>query len=283
MAKSGEVNNLWRVFKHFAESSVPPVKTILSHYTSLDGFRCIIESDQLWASNVRFLNDRKEMEYGIEQSVKFLNSVEDNASGDYERTLISKAKSNISKSIPDIYACCFSEEKDSLSQWRGYTGQTQGIALDFDYSQLAAHFMGDDAVLSKVSYGADETAEILKRQLKNVVTPLGSPQPTIPLMLETLILELIPRFKHQSFKNEAEWRLVVSQPDNANIVFRTRDNVLVPYVKLGGNGRTLPIKAVRIGPGKDMEITRRSVDLFLKSKKDYENVSVEVSTVPFRS
>jgi len=223
------------------------------------------------------------MEYGIEQSVKFLNSVENNASGDYERNLISKAKSNISKSIPDVYACCFSEEKDSLSQWRGYTGQTQGIAIDFDILRLVAHFVGADAVLSKVSYGADETADILRQQLRDVITPLGSPQPAIPLMLENLILELIPRFKHHSFKNEAEWRLVVSQPDTANIIFRTKDNVLVPYVKLGEHMKTLPIKSIRIGPGKDTEITRRSVDLFLKSKTGYENVSVEVSTVPFRS
>jgi hypothetical protein len=37
----------------------------LTHYTDLRGMMGIIESKQIWASNVSFLNDRRELLHGL--------------------------------------------------------------------------------------------------------------------------------------------------------------------------------------------------------------------------
>ena len=39
---------------------------LISHYTSLEGFRGIIESKKIWATNVMFLNDNKEYFHAFE-------------------------------------------------------------------------------------------------------------------------------------------------------------------------------------------------------------------------
>jgi hypothetical protein len=38
---------------------------ILYHYTAADGLLGMLQSHQIWATNVRFINDRSELDYGI--------------------------------------------------------------------------------------------------------------------------------------------------------------------------------------------------------------------------
>lgn len=95
-----------------------------------------------------------------------------------------------------------------------------------------------------------------------------------------VLSELIPRFKHKGFEGELEWRLVVQHETLRNTVnFRPNRNVLVPYIKLGSS--PLPLKYVRIGPGPDIDLTERSISVFLNAK-GYE-VPVRRSRVPFRT
>ncbi len=100
----------------------------ITHYTTMEGFRSIIENDQLWVSNIRFLNDKREMEYGIKEAVTFLEEqARDTNNHGVKKKLFEAAKKRIqSKGIPSAYACCFCEQNDNLGQWRGYTAGGQG-------------------------------------------------------------------------------------------------------------------------------------------------------------
>ena len=92
--------------------------------------------------------------------------------------------------------------------------------------------------------------------------------------------ELIPRFKHSGFEDEREWRLVVQHEKvRSTVSFRANRNVLVPYINLGTS--PLPLKYIRVGPGANLDLTERSIAVFLKAK-GYA-VPVKRSRVPFRA
>lgn len=268
------------------------LKTI-THYTSLEGFRSIIADSQVWVSNIRFLNDKREMDYGIREAVKFLEQLEKSTgTDDARKKLFAAAKRRINAhGIPDAFACCFCEHGDSLGQWRGYSNGTQGVAIDFQAEDLRRHFLPYGIELAKVVYGQDETRRELQERLEKFIsTNEGNKDLFRDLVdqqseaLEDLIISLAPRFKHKSFEDEREWRIIVKTPLQAvTVEYRTRDNVLVPFIKLGSSNLALPIEAVRVGPGKDMDITKQSVEMFLKSTEHYEGVIVEKSNVPFRT
>lgn len=50
------------------------IPTRISHYTNLSGLMGMLESGQMWASNVSFLNDRRELQHGLEASLKAIRS-----------------------------------------------------------------------------------------------------------------------------------------------------------------------------------------------------------------
>jgi hypothetical protein len=99
----------------------------------------------------------------------------------------------------------------------------------------------------------------------------------------SLLSGLLPQFKHSGFKEEQEWRIVVQQSTVRPIVsFRAKAHVLLPYLKLKlANGGKLPIKYIRVGPGREQELTKRSIESYLASRS-YEDVEVHLSNVPYR-
>ncbi len=267
------------------------LKTI-THYTSLEGFRSIIACSQLWVSNIRFLNDKSEMDYGIKEAIKFLEKLESDGSDSTRKNLIASAKRRITtRGIPDAYACCFCEHGDSLGQWRGYSSGTQGIAIDFQAECLKNHFLPYGGELAPVAYGQDATRQALLKRFEEFISKGEGKRDLFrdfleqqSESLEDAIIHLAPRFKHKSFEDEREWRIIVKAPlPILKVEYRTRDNVLVPYLKLGSSDLPLPIERVRIGPGKDMDITKQSVEMFLQSTNRYDGVDVEKSNVPFRT
>lgn len=91
---------------------------IVFHYTSLEKFISIIESQSLYFTNLNYLNDSKEFQHGVD----IIKDVIKNYSTTESKSLILEA---INKNIQYIYKspryiACFSKNGDLLSQWRAY-------------------------------------------------------------------------------------------------------------------------------------------------------------------
>jgi hypothetical protein len=100
--------------------NVPKV-TSLAHYTNLAGLHGILESGQLWASNVAFLNDREELLHGVKCASRALSSILKDRKLEHWLDAIRKVVHQIEEGrLPNTYAVCFCEKSDLLSQWRGY-------------------------------------------------------------------------------------------------------------------------------------------------------------------
>lgn len=260
----------------------------LSHYTNLAGLIGIIESNQFWASNVAFLNDREELVHGIKCARRALNQIlEDRKLVNWQSAIQYVVKEVESGRMPNTYATCFCERSDLLSQWRSYGGNEQGVCLVFDRAGLGNLITGRRSFLAPVQYGLISGKTHLRKDLQERLLIIG--EEALTSMGENekrgkvydALSELIPRFKHKGFEGELEWRLAVQHRTlRSSVRFRANRNVVVPYITLGRE-ELLPLKRIRIGPGHDIELTQRSVVQFLDAKG--YNVPVLTSTVPFRT
>lgn len=262
----------------------------LSHYTTLAGLMGIIESGQIWASNVKFLNDSRELDHGLEasreaidiilkkrRSLKVWHEALKHASGELEQG-----------KIPNTYAACFCARADILSQWRGYGGMEQGVSITFTASDLERRMRQSKAEYCRVIYGNVTAAN---KMLASLSSELDIFEDVVGIRSEehrkeaayTAVCRLIPRFKHLGFGDEREWRFVVQHANiREDVCFRSNRNLIVPYVKLLGGGDKLPIEYITIGPGRDPDLTARSVRVFL-AKHGYDLAKVKISKVPYRT
>jgi hypothetical protein len=260
----------------------------ISHYTNLQGFIGMVEHDQVWASNVAYLNDREELLHGVKCASRALTKLlHDRRLTQWNAAIEGVVRQMEAGRMPNTYAACFCEKGDLLNQWRGYGGSEQGISLRFDRKKLASIRKGKKSFLAPVEYGlvrgkASITLGLRERLLavtENELSDLGGDKEET---VYRILSELIPRFKHIGFQNEMEWRFVVQHETlRSSVCYRAGRNVVIPYLKLGEEGTRLPLKSVTVGPGNDTDLTKKSVESFLKAK-GYE-IPVHVSKVPFRT
>ena len=114
------------------------------HYCSLDVFKKIISGGSLRLSDISKSNDSLEIEW-ITKDIKeiFLKSYSDEKTMYFMTSFpivlfeemidfcINKYFNSDNK-LYHFFVCCFSENGDLLSQWRGYADDGKGIAIGFD-------------------------------------------------------------------------------------------------------------------------------------------------------
>jgi hypothetical protein len=270
--------------------NAPGPKLRLSHYTTLAGLVGIIETGQIWASNVRYLNDSRELDHGVDASLEAIESLlsQRRALRAWKDALRKVDVSLRSGQLPNTYAACFCEKSDLLSQWRGYGGTEQGVSITFDRRELKRMMGRVKAQYCVVQYRNVTAPSKIKDMLSG---ELDIYEEIIGIKREgeregiayQAICRLIPQFKHLGFKDEGEHRFVIQHNNiTEDVCFRPNRNVLVPYLKLLGGDEQLPIESVTIGPGRDPELTARSVQVFLE-KHGYLDANVKTSKVPYRT
>jgi hypothetical protein len=111
----------------------------LWHYTSIQGFRDIVTSKTIFATDLRFLNDREEFVHAR----KIANDVlEDTPEVDSNNLPI---KEFLGRAINlafntgllqpgrlQVFVASFTAAEDDLSQWRGYSHGSSGVSLAFN-------------------------------------------------------------------------------------------------------------------------------------------------------
>jgi hypothetical protein len=114
-----------------------PIPPKLWHYTSIEGFQGIVASKSIWATDVRFLNDREEFVHSRKVADEVVaTSPELDSEGFPFREFLEKGVKLAFESKPlassQIYVASFSASPDQLGQWRGYSHGSTGVSLAFD-------------------------------------------------------------------------------------------------------------------------------------------------------
>ena len=116
-----------------------PIPQKLWHYTDFSGFCGIVKSKCIYATNIRFLNDRVEFNHAVGIAKEMLGEVTKEYKDELIRTHLPRILlgffrkgGRLSPENLNLYTASFSLNGDQLSQWRGYSKGSSGVSLGFD-------------------------------------------------------------------------------------------------------------------------------------------------------
>lgn len=254
----------------------------------------------MWLTDVHYMNDSEEMHNGITILIKYMkHRVEKfphphklfKAAADYvEGGLVGKSVYGLDKR--PIFVGSFSRAGNLLSQWRAYGSYSIEIDTDYLPQDLFECIYDDD---EKHSRASDVVLLNLILIAKDMEANSGSLTQDGYEAFSNIV-ELVATFKHASFSEEEEVRVVLGHDINPgadyglNVEFRSRGNILIPYVKA-----TLPfecIRSIHVGPMRDQELACASLRSFVekmhlkhKSAVKIQNhiIQVKRSEIPYRA
>src|SRR5258708_31064839 len=261
------------------------------HYTVQSGLFGIIKSKQLWATNILYLNDSAELSYSIELVEEQINKLLSSLSTSVEKEFLSNflqglkvARYMYIQRGADIFVCSFSAKRDDLSQWRGYSYSGNGYSIGFDFnSTLRAIIEEQGFDLAKCVYDIKEQSVIVRDFLINMLDKFRTEkagtqnsrqfEQTLLSQFHTEFLRLAPKFKHPSFHEEDEWRLV-SLPLSAGprIKFREGKSMFIPYIEINlvenaTADSLIWIPEIWIGPTPNSFLSAKSLETLLISHR----------------
>jgi Protein of unknown function (DUF2971) len=276
----------------------PKPPRMLHHYTTIHGVKGIIENSEIWATEVGYLNDRREIHYGMSMCSRMVTAAPYGLRplkyfAEFRRNI--GAQMIASFETMAFYVSCFCEVPDLLSQWRGY-GHSGGFTLNLAADKLIRP--SSDPVmlrmtnLQKVIYDPRRQQEILsnimmccmeyfKRFLTfvchekkgNIVfrsykhaASYRNLMPKFSSLCAHRIMRPLTLFKHPAFSEEKEWRLVHSRQstDLERVSFRPSKEWLIPYLSIPIN-LSESLESVTCGPPAS-SLSRHSMRTFLQAK-----------------
>lgn len=265
--------------RHLA--AIPPYLSLngnkgprLFHYTTYPGLVGIMTSKQLWATNIRYLNDIEEFKHGLDVVGRQARKLAKDGSAEQNQLLSDIAGAVEQYGRVNIFVSSFSEKSDVLSQWRGYAAGG-GVSLSFDFEHLRTISQRGALLLVKCIYDDAIKAQFANEMLLDTLTRFNGmndiSEPVTSHVVLTFLANFLPIaacFKHRAFSEEAEWR-IVSRPVSATdtrIDFRSTPKMITPYIKIelenGINSlqRTeIGIDEVMIGPTAEKDLLMDSV------------------------
>lgn len=275
----------------------------------------IINSQSIWASHAKYLNDSSEYIHAIDfakNSANIIHMEDDYLSG--FAWVLNKALRNMKDS--NIYISSFSEVPDLLSQWRGYCPKGEGICIGFKKNLLKQFCLDNQLTIEKCIYNSQEQQDkilalidktlcefpklnLTRKQYEESSIEMqcnfeidshlyfteGKGQIKANKALESLgssLQEIAPYIKNQTFREELEWRIIAKDPI-LDIHFRPAASYLIPYIILPiikVNKET--ISEIIIGPNANNERSMSSIKLLLEKYK-ISKVDIKKSQVPLNS
>lgn len=267
----------------------------LFHYTDLAAVVSILTYKKLWLTDLRYLNDRAEFNYGFEHLRDALKIA---PYGLYHNeAYVDVAKRTVSQMFEDrnswglsenpLFVCSLSESVDVLSQWRGYGS----YAIEFDEEAL----LNEVNSVVKCVYSPSRQKELALDALTNAISKITNSADPSGLDEEGYasfesLWRLAASFKDAGFTEEAEHRIIIGGVEDKKIQYRVKGNLLIPYVELDISLDC--IKAIYLGPMPNQDLAYESMKGFcskIEKKWQFETSNIEywlqvhTSKIPYRS
>jgi hypothetical protein len=249
----------------------------LWHYTDTFGAEGILREREIRATHYSFLNDRSEMTLGHEIVRDELRKLGAAQSGDVGHVihdcLLAEGLALTDVYADGVFVVSFCEDDgDGLSQWRAYGGGGAGYAIGFRDVEDGAQVVDNadaSSMLVKLTYNEQEFRALVAKEMLFQASGIVKYCTTHRDCAKELELEgllqmhlraatLAVRLKHEGFKDEREWRLLIvprRKYEKSGVpVIRHRPTLrgLVPYIPVPlSKTETIPLDGVRFGPGHD--------------------------------
>lgn len=205
-------------------------ETLLYHYTTQTGLLGIIKDRQIWATHTQYLNDRREFLHAVDlvrREIERLLNEQNTGAGEASATRTEALNGmhgalSLSPEQINVCVCSFSEDGDSLSQWRAYGGSS-GFAIGFSPEVLVAAVEKQSFFMAQCIYDPSAQRDIVRALVEEVLDEHLSKSPAKEdaemdeIFWKTggnllpYLYRYAPMLKDQSFKGEREWR-IISRP-----------------------------------------------------------------------
>lgn len=266
----------------------------LYHYTTQSGFLGIIKSKEIWATHTQYLNDQREYLHALEIVREEIEAVREVTTDSRHKALLKDMADDVNGiESMNICICSFSEDKDSLSQWRAYSAASSGFAIGFTGKLLAEVTTIEKFYLAPCIYDRSKQRELIRALVEEVLEQNidGTPwddKHHFPKggSLCAYLHRYAPILKDPSFKEEREWRIISTPLANSfeRFGFRAGSSMLIPYYRFPLSDKKVPfaVHEIVVGPTPHPGQALRSTSSFLVSQK-LRDVPVINSAVPYRS
>ncbi|MCU4163929.1 DUF2971 domain-containing protein [Carboxylicivirga caseinilyticus] len=265
---------------------------ILYHYTSVDTFLKIFKEGTknicLRATHAAYFNDPYEGKYTVELlEESFRKYEEDNNIKERKQGMNQLVINFIHSALGEPYLLSFSEHPDSLTMWRAYGDNGNGIAIGFDKYVIGSNPEEKPNVnLIDCLYDESKIKAILQTHWDKVYNNYkinegktsyhGSP-------IFPIYNKFYFGFKRKEYAIEAEWRLCQNVHSTQTKKHRVSNGLIIPYVE-----HIFPqeaIKKIVLGPCLDPEKSKKSVADFAKYKGLHlnEETDIIISKVSYRN
>lgn len=186
---------------------------MLYHYTDFSAFDGIIRCGELRLNNILNMNDTSEMKLFMNGICK---AVLEKLKTDRDTDKLRNAQNFFVTEMEhefhySAYAACFSRYRDDAAQWERYGYLGQGVCIAF-HEALMKKMVGGVVSLQEVFYQADMREHHLVDEFYHIFKK-EEQTPENLSRLQALMSDAwveSAAFKHPSFANEREFRLVVS-------------------------------------------------------------------------
>ncbi len=211
----------------------------LYHYTTAEGLIGIVTNREIWCTSILCMNDPSEFREGLTLAAQHLSRLKEDGTSTGEITYeLADTLARLARpSLTTIrtFVCSFSEDPDSLAQWRAYCPHG-GYAIGFPFETFAALYDNHEAALVQCIYDDKEKRALIKKRVTTGRRNNWNDQSEYMLVTESL------RFKHVAFSQEKEWRLIHSPLDRN----KYHDGLFKKYCFRSHNGRVVPYAKVKL-------------------------------------
>lgn len=227
------------------------MRDIVYHYTSHEVALSIFMNEELWLTNISYLNDRYEFWWTYTQFKNYCakRSLENDEIFPATKAKVDRFISSQEKGI-SICVACFSAKPDDAAQWHRYAIDGRGVAIGFSIEGLHLALGAKHGQADFVLYGVEECEKNLDSAIRDLeAADQGGQQ------LAGTSIDPLPRVatftKEPSFTPEEEYRLALYGVFYGNYKFRPSANSLVPYVPLRCSREC--IADIKMGPNASRE------------------------------
>ncbi|MCH4888944.1 DUF2971 domain-containing protein [Acidaminobacter sp. JC074] len=210
------------------------------HYCSINAGYSILKNRSLWLSNLKSTNDKKELFYGKKIVSKTIDKLSEASGSEYIESLegvhrASKDQKLVNKFVnTNYYGASFSEYGDNLTHWDRYASSATGVAIGFNLNILKELFdiyrlpnmMNGWFNKGKVVYNENEMIDIILQNLISIIEYFNEMNVKYHenhgiAIYATLLHNVIPNYKHDSFIDEKEIRISFAEgtPENDSRVY----------------------------------------------------------------
>jgi len=273
-----------REIESYFESSVSET---LYHYTGIGALLSIAENNSLWASNIYYLNDSKEIVHACKIFGMVLSKyLEGKVADPDEREFLNQLGTWVDgckRNHFNIFVFSLSEYSSLLSQWRSYSPHGKGVSIGVSKDTINDLVKRHNLKIGKCLYGLADQGQVVGSLINKMIVTFRQNSAEIDMsdthpsscyrkFLEQFrgdVLQVLALIKHEAFVEEQEWRLISPYYEKyitPDIKYREGASMLIPYIALNLGNKKPFFERVMLGPSTYPELSMTALGMFLNNK-----------------